>query len=341
MSKGGGDGDAGGGDDNGWAAASAVGRSVSWSVPVVDPDASASASSSVLASVSASASASGRSVSFRDGVDDRMRTTAMNRSDEGAGEEKEEAEEEEEGGTYMNHGSQSGGRGATEVLLAEIAELDVAGRGRISLVELEAFLERRSSATSASLRASLQGAAEAAAAVAAAEVGMGGTPPATPNDSISPRKQRVSSDGTEPDLWFTQEEVDEFKSSTKGRALVVQHHILRGRIPSADHVLGLEKFLTPVLEEEYRVRRRRAVASVLSKAPAALEENDLRSLARASALSTQWARRQARAAGLFLEQDVEAEREAQSRRSLDCFADAKVFPVKDGRAVDMQVCVPR
>ncbi|KAL7546590.1 hypothetical protein ACHAWF_009921 [Thalassiosira exigua] len=147
-----------------------------------------------------------------------------------------------------------------------------------------------------------------------------------PNLSATPAK---------PDLWFTQEEMDEFKSSTKRRALVVRHHIARGRIPSANHVLGFEKFLTPELEEEYRVRRRQAAASILTEAPAALEEDDLHRLARASAARTRWARRQARAAGLFLEQDVEDE------RMLECSVDAaKTMSVEDGGAMDVQVCVP-
>jgi len=123
------------------------------------------------------------------------------------------------------------------------------------------------------------------------------------------------------DIWFNRDELDLFKSNRNSHMNTIVLQISSGRKPDAGDVLGMEKFLTPGLFDEFRNRRRWLKREVLNEARS-LRQCDLASgvpcndgmdqLAGISAVKSEWARDRARAAALWLEQDQEAER-------LQCF----------------------
>ena len=106
-------------------------------------------------------------------------------------------------------------------------------------------------------------------------------------------------------IWFTRDELNLFKSNMSNYMRIVRLHISKRQAPSASNILGLEKFLTVQLTEEYKFRRGKLAKEIISEA---LLTNDIDRLARVSAENSKWARERARAAALFLEQDQESER---------------------------------
>ena len=110
-------------------------------------------------------------------------------------------------------------------------------------------------------------------------------------------------------IWFTQDELDSFKSNMSNYIIMVRLHISKCHAPSASNILGLEKFLTVQLTEEYKFRRGKLAKEIInSQSMPSLLANDMERLARISAENSKWARERARAAALFLEQDQESER---------------------------------
>ena len=129
-------------------------------------------------------------------------------------------------------------------------------------------------------------------------------------------------------LWYSKEDIDLFKMS-----LSLDVHEVRSQLEdnvalldnedeevitiNAAAILGLEKFLTRELTKEYKIRRNALQRAVLEehrchralKVPHECEhehehEHEARRLAKVSLIHSQWARERARAAGLFLERDV-------------------------------------
>ena len=80
-----------------------------------------------------------------------------------------------------------------------------------------------------------------------------------------------------PRLWFTRSELDSFDANTKAQVRVVRCLIESRRTPGASDILGLEKFLTRELTQEYMTRRCKRTHAVLNEAR-------LQCLARAEAL---------------------------------------------------------
>ena len=119
-------------------------------------------------------------------------------------------------------------------------------------------------------------------------------------------------------LWFTQDELDVSKANMTSYIRMVPLHISKRHTPSASTILGLEKYFTPQLTAEYRLRRRKLTKEVVTEARlqqmSRIPHADVDRLARLSAENSKWARERARAAALFLEQDQENERQ-QDRQS--------------------------
>ena len=119
-------------------------------------------------------------------------------------------------------------------------------------------------------------------------------------------------------LWFTQDELDASKANMTSYIRMVPLHISKRHTPSASTILGLEKYLTPQITAQYKLRRRNLTKEVVTEArlqqmshiPHAYVDR----LARLSTENSKWARERARAAALFLEQDQENERQ-QDRQS--------------------------
>ena len=122
-------------------------------------------------------------------------------------------------------------------------------------------------------------------------------------------------------IWFTPEELDSFKANMSCYVKNVRRHISKRHAPLASNILGLEKFLTVQLTEEYKGRRSNLTKEVVgedawhrSPACASVPENEIiERLARISAENSKWARERARAAAMFLEQDQESERLVEER----------------------------
>jgi hypothetical protein len=121
-------------------------------------------------------------------------------------------------------------------------------------------------------------------------------------------------------LWFTQEEMDLFKSNVAVDINTIRSSISKNRIPSADHIVGLEKFLAPDLTAEYTTRREKLKGEILNEGRwqqrmgcTDYAENAER-LRRISAENSEWARERAQAAAKFLERDQEKGRIGQHLR---------------------------
>lgn len=115
-------------------------------------------------------------------------------------------------------------------------------------------------------------------------------------------------------LWYSQAETDIFKAWHFHRVREVRSQ-LRDHSALLDEecvtinaaaILGLEKYLSPELTDEYENRRDALQRAVLSEHHwhRALRIPHSARLAMISAQHSQWARERARAAALFLEQDV-------------------------------------
>ena len=122
-----------------------------------------------------------------------------------------------------------------------------------------------------------------------------------------------------PELWYSQEEIDLLEAWFYHRVREVRsqlrdcNDLLRegeGRITiNAVAILGLEKHLSPELTAEYSDRRVALQRAVLSehrqhRAMRIPHSTATAKLAMVSAQHSQWARERARAAALFLQQDV-------------------------------------
>ena len=118
-------------------------------------------------------------------------------------------------------------------------------------------------------------------------------------------------------LWYSGEDIDLFKMSLSLDVREVRSHLNRALLGEDEQVLtinavailGLEKYLTRELSAEYKIRRNALQKAVLEehrchRALKVPHEHEARRLAKVSLIHSQWARERARAAGLFLEQDV-------------------------------------
>eukprot|EP00581_Thalassiosira_minuscula_P019007 CAMPEP_0183724608 /NCGR_PEP_ID=MMETSP0737-20130205/18036_1 /TAXON_ID=385413 /ORGANISM="Thalassiosira miniscula, Strain CCMP1093" /LENGTH=222 /DNA_ID=CAMNT_0025955233 /DNA_START=134 /DNA_END=802 /DNA_ORIENTATION=+ len=115
-------------------------------------------------------------------------------------------------------------------------------------------------------------------------------------------------------LWYTQNQFDNFKTDHVSYIRMVRLHISKRKAPTASGILGMEKFLTPQLTEEYKLRRTKLSTEVLKVArwqrvaARGIPSDELVDmLAKVAAENSRWARERARAAALFLEQDQEAQ----------------------------------
>lgn len=126
---------------------------------------------------------------------------------------------------------------------------------------------------------------------------------------------KLSESPDKHNIWFTQDELDLFKANMMSYINVVRLHIAKRRAPTASNILGMEKFLTIQLTEEYKFRRAKVAKEVMNtvrwQQMLAARGNRLDYdksvdvLAKVAAEHSKWARERARAAALFLEQDQE------------------------------------
>eukprot|EP00986_Skeletonema_menzelii_P004190 scaffold1415_cov152-Skeletonema_menzelii.AAC.2 len=119
----------------------------------------------------------------------------------------------------------------------------------------------------------------------------------------------------ESNLWYSTEEIDLLKACHSHQVHEVRsqlevHNALlneEGFTISAAAILGLEKYLSPELTAEYKDRRlalHRAVLAEHRRHRVMRVPQSTARLAMTSAKHSQWARERARAAALFLEQDL-------------------------------------
>ena len=134
-------------------------------------------------------------------------------------------------------------------------------------------------------------------------------------------------------LWYTPDELETYKRDMALYRRIVRLSISKRFTPSASDILGLEKFLTPQLTQEYANRRCIHIKRVLEEARMQdahgkglpRSNQDIKRLARMSAAYSKWARERARAAALFLAQDQEEEgrQEKALQRSQVMMEDAR------------------
>ena len=115
-------------------------------------------------------------------------------------------------------------------------------------------------------------------------------------------------------LWYSHEETDLFKAwlshqVEKVRSQIEEHsELLDEELVTVDAaaILGLEKYLSSELTAEYKIRRRALKRAVLEEYrwQSAVKIPHTSRLAKISAENSRWARERARAAALFLDQDV-------------------------------------
>ena len=112
-------------------------------------------------------------------------------------------------------------------------------------------------------------------------------------------------------LWYSTEETDRFKVWLAHRVQEVRSQLQDdsegGVTINAAAILGLEKYLTPELTAAYNDRRlalQRAVLEEHRRHSVMRVPQSTARLAMISVKHSQWARERARAAALFLEQDV-------------------------------------
>ena len=67
-------------------------------------------------------------------------------------------------------------------------------------------------------------------------------------------------------IWYTPDELDLFKTNTISYINIVRLHISRRHEPTASDILGMEKFLTVQLTEEYMFRQGKLWKEVLNEA---------------------------------------------------------------------------
>jgi len=117
----------------------------------------------------------------------------------------------------------------------------------------------------------------------------------------------VSSIGHEAasNLWYSPEDIDLFKEYLSYSVDIVHSCMKEQSIAHLD-ILGLEKYLSPELTDEFMNRRNALKQSVLEEHRWQRATNipHITRLANLSARKSRWAREKARAAALFLEEDV-------------------------------------
>ncbi len=116
-------------------------------------------------------------------------------------------------------------------------------------------------------------------------------------------------------LWYSEEENDLFKASLHQHIREVHSQLTdhrafideQGNSINAAAILGLERYLSPELTAEYRERRLALERAVLEEHRwhRASQIPHSARLALVSAQNSLWARERARAAALYLEQDVQ------------------------------------
>ena len=116
-------------------------------------------------------------------------------------------------------------------------------------------------------------------------------------------------------IWYTQDELDLFKANMTSYIKMVRLYISERHAPTASSILGMEKFLTVQLTEEYKSRRGKLTKEVLNEARwqrvadrGNPSDKLVNLLAKIAVKHSKWARERARAAALFLEQDQQTER---------------------------------
>mmetsp|Transcript_9955 Transcript_9955/g.16289 ORF Transcript_9955/g.16289 Transcript_9955/m.16289 type:complete len:218 (+) Transcript_9955:3-656(+) len=132
-------------------------------------------------------------------------------------------------------------------------------------------------------------------------------------------------------IWYTQDELDLFKADMTSYIKMVRLRISKRHAPTAGNILGMEKFLTVQLTEEYKFRRGNLRKKVLNlarwqrvTARGNPSDTSVNLLAKIAAEHSKWARERARAAALFLEQDQEIEQsqalqqQSMKHRQVDC-----------------------
>ena len=150
----------------------------------------------------------------------------------------------------------------------------------------------------------------------------------------------------ESNLWYSTEETDRFKAWQAHRVKEVrsqlgdQSALLNGEgvTINAAAILGLEKYLTPELTTEYKQRRlalQRAVLEEHRRHHVMRVPHSTVRLAIISAKHSQWARERARAAALFLEQDVRQDmKEMNLQETVPRLNEADAVEVRKGRWSD-------
>lgn len=106
-------------------------------------------------------------------------------------------------------------------------------------------------------------------------------------------------------LWYSPEDIDLFKEYLSYSVDIVHSCMKEQSIAHLD-ILGLEKYLSPELTEEFTNRRNDLKQSVLEEHRWQRATNipHITRLAILSARKSSWAREKARAAALFLEEEV-------------------------------------
>lgn len=106
-------------------------------------------------------------------------------------------------------------------------------------------------------------------------------------------------------LWYSPEDIDLFKEYLSYSVDIVHSCMKEQSIAHLD-ILGLEKYLSPELTEEFTNRRNDLKQSVLEEHRWQRATNipHITRLAILSARKSRWAREKARAAALFLEEEV-------------------------------------
>lgn len=134
---------------------------------------------------------------------------------------------------------------------------------------------------------------------------------------------KLSEGSDKHNIWFAQDELNLFKANMTSYINVVRLQVAKRRAPTASNILGMEKFLTIQLTEEYKFRRAKVAKEVMNtvrlQQMLAAHGNRLDYdksvdvLAKVAAEHSKWALERARAAALFLEQD----QETKMRRELE------------------------
>ena len=110
-------------------------------------------------------------------------------------------------------------------------------------------------------------------------------------------------------LWFTKDEIDLFKENLAIRIIRLRRCVLENHLPPVSYIVGLEKFITSELTEEYVGRRDKLMREVLieARSKCANYAESSERLKRLSAENRKWAKEQAQLVARFLERYLEIE----------------------------------